>query len=84
MVKFIDLKDLNWSLEEIRGILELLAKKRNVNNYERMTNKDLLSFLKITENLTPEKNTKKPKNKKTKENIIYKLIKKIITKKIKI
>ena len=71
MVKFIDLKDLNLSLEEVRGILELLAKKRNANNYERMTNKDLLFSLKITENLTPEKTTKKPKNKKTKENITY-------------
>ena len=48
MVKFIDLKDLNISLEEMRGILELLAKKRNVNNYERMINKDLLSSLNIT------------------------------------
>ena len=72
MVKFIDLKDLNLSLEEKRGILELLAKKQNVNNYERMTNKDLLSSLKITENLTPEKTTKKAKNKKIKENIKYK------------
>ena len=72
MVKFIDLKDLNLSVEETRGILELLAKKRNVNNYECMTNKDLLSSLKITENLTPEKTTKKTKNKKIKENIIYK------------
>ena len=63
MVKFIDLKELNLSLEELREILELLAKKRNVNNYKRMTNKDLLSSLKITENLTPEKQTtKKPKN----------------------
>ena len=70
MVKFIELKDLNLSLEEITGILELLAKKRNVNNYERMTNKDLLSSLKITENLTPEKTTKKPKIKKEKE-ILY-------------
>ena len=70
MVKFIELKDLNLSLEEITGILELLAKKRNVNNYERMTNKDLLSSLKITENLTPEKTTKKPKIKKEKK-ILY-------------
>ena len=31
-----------------------------------MTNKDLLSSLKIIENLTPEKTTKKPKNKKIK------------------
>ena len=66
MVKFIDLKDLNLSLEKLRDILKLLAKKRNVNNYKRMTNKDLLSSLKITENsapenLTPEKATKKTK-----------------------
>ena len=72
MVKFIDLKELNLSLEEIRGILELLAKRRNVNNYGCMTNKDLLSSLKITENLTPEKTIKKTKNKKIKEYIIYK------------
>ena len=70
MVKFIDLKDLHLSLEELREILELLAKKRDVNNYKHMTNKDLLSSLKITENLTPEKITKKPKHKITKENLI--------------
>ena len=66
MVKFIDLKDLNLSLEKLRDILKLLAKKRNVNNYKRMTNKDLLSSLKITENSTPENLLPEKVTKKTK------------------
>ena len=48
MVEFINLKDLDLSLEESRGIIEFLARKRNVSNYERMTNEELLSTLKKT------------------------------------
>ena len=49
----ISLKNLNLSSEESRDIIEFLARKRNVSNYERMTNEELLSTLK-----------KLPKNKK--------------------
>ena len=40
------LKDLDLSTEESRDIIELLARKRNVSNYERMTDEELLSNLK--------------------------------------
>ena len=46
MAESIDLKDLDFSLEESRDIIEFLAKKRNVSNYECMTNEELLSTLK--------------------------------------
>ena len=42
------LKNLDLSTEESRDIIELLARKRNVSNYERMTDKELLSNLKKT------------------------------------
>ena len=42
----ISLKNVNLSSEESRDIIEFLARKRNVNNYERMTNEELLSTLK--------------------------------------
>ena len=64
----ISLKNLNLSSEESRDIIEFLARKRNVSNYERMTNEELLSTLKKT-----LKNKKKAKitNKK-----LYQKIKK--------
>ena len=40
------LKNLDLSTEESRDIIELLARKRNVSNYERMTYEELLSNLK--------------------------------------
>ena len=40
------LKNLDLSSEESRDIIELLARKRNVCNYERMTDEELLSTLK--------------------------------------
>ena len=46
MAEPIDLKDLNLSLEESRDIIEFFARRRNVSNYERMTNEELLSTLK--------------------------------------
>ena len=41
-------KNLDLSTEESRDIIELLARKRNVSNYERMTDEELLSNLKKT------------------------------------
>ena len=46
MMESINLKDLDLSSEESRDIIEFLARKRNVINYERMTNEELLSTLK--------------------------------------
>ena len=48
MTKSLNLKDLELSLEESRDIIEFLARKRNVSNYERLTNEELLSALKKT------------------------------------
>ena len=50
------LKNLDLSTEESRDIIELLARKRNVSNYECMTDEELLSTLK--------KNSQKQKNNK--------------------
>ena len=41
-------KKLDLSTEESRDIIELLARKRNVSNYERMADEELLSNLKKT------------------------------------
>ena len=46
MAESMSLKDLDVSLEESRDIIEFLARIRNVSNYERMTNEELLSTLK--------------------------------------
>ena len=42
------LKNLDLSSEESKDIIEFLARKRNVSNYERMANEELLSTLKET------------------------------------
>ena len=46
MAESINLEALDLSLEESRDIIEFLARRRNVSNYERMTNEELLSTLK--------------------------------------
>ena len=48
MAESMNLKDLDLALEESRDIIEFLAERRNVSNYERMTNEELLSTLKKT------------------------------------
>ena len=50
----ISLKNLHLSSEESKDIIEFLARKRNVSNYERMTDEELLSALKKT----PQKQSK--------------------------
>ena len=50
MAESINLKGLDLSLEESRDIIEFLARRRNVSNYERMTNEELLSTLKKNSN----------------------------------
>ena len=47
-MKNLNLKDLDLSLEESRDIIEFSARRRNVSNYERMINEELLSTLKKT------------------------------------
>ena len=64
MMESINVKDLNLSLEESRDIIEFLARKRNVSNYERMANEELLSTLKKTPYL-PQKSLKLGKRKNT-------------------
>ena len=55
-MKSIKLKDLNLSLEESRDITEFLARKRNVNNYKRKSNDELLHALKESEEQEKSKN----------------------------
>ena len=66
----LKLKDLNLSLEEPRYITEFLARKRNVNNYKRKSNDELLHALKESEKQEKSKNNQqqqiKSKNKKIK------------------
>ena len=57
-------KRLRLSLEKSRDIIEFLARKRNVSNYERMTNEELLSNLKKNPYL-PQKPLKVGKHKNT-------------------
>ena len=59
----LKLKDLNLSLEESRDIIEFLARKRNVSNYKRISNNELLHALKeyIPENNQQQKNKSKNK-----------------------
>ena len=60
-------KNLDLSTEELRDIIELLARKRNVSNYEHMADKELLSNL---------KKTPKKQKKITNKNKSYQKIKK--------
>ena len=45
-MEHLRLKDLNLSLEEPRNITEFLARKRDVSNYKRKSNDELLSAIK--------------------------------------
>ena len=54
-----NLKDLKLSKEDLRDIIEFLAKKRNIKNYKLKSDDKLLQAIK--ENNTPKK---QPKNKK--------------------
>ena len=66
----LKLKDLNLSLEESKYITEFLARKRNVNNYKRKSNDELLHVLKGSEKQEKSKNNQQRKIKsKNKERI---------------
>ena len=56
----LKLKDLNLSLEELRYIIEFLARKRGVNNYKRKSNYELLNALRML--LESEKQEKSKNN----------------------
>ena len=60
----MNLKDLNLSLEESRDIIEFLTRRRDVSNYDHVTNEELLSTLKKTPYL-PQKPLKLGKRKNT-------------------
>ena len=61
----LELKDLHLSLKELRDIIAFLACKRGVNNYEYMSNDELLLAIKKSKNLTSKKLLKNPKRKIT-------------------
>ena len=60
----LNLADLKLSQEDLRDIIELLAKKRNIKKYKRKSNDKLLQAIK--ENKT---NKQQPKNKERIDNI---------------
>ena len=65
----LKLKDLNLSLEDSRYIIEILARKRNINNYERKSNDELLHALKESEKQEKIKNNQQQIKSKNKERI---------------
>ena len=66
----LKLKDLNLSLEESRYIIEFLARKRNVNNYKRKSNDELLHAFKEPDKQGKSKNNQQQQIKsKNKERI---------------
>ena len=58
----LNLADLNLSLEESRDIIEFLAKKRNIKNYNCKSSNELLRVIK--ENKNNQQQKIKSKNKK--------------------
>ena len=52
----LNLKDLKLSKEDLRDIIELLAKKRNIKNYKHKSDDKLLQAIK--ENNTSKNNLK--------------------------
>ena len=65
----LKLKDLNLSLEESRYIIEFLARKRNINNYKRKSNDELLHALKESEKQKKSKNNQQQIKSKNQERI---------------
>ena len=61
----LNLKDLDLSSKESRDIIECLARKQNISNYEPMTNEELLSTLKKKTPYLPQKLLKLGKRKNT-------------------
>ena len=61
----LKLADLNLSLDEARDIIEFLARKRNIKNYKRKSNNELLRSIK-------ENKSNKQQSKNKKKNRYYK------------
>ena len=57
------------SLEESRYIIKFLARKRNINNYKRKSNDELLHALKESEKQVKSKNNQQQIKSKNKERI---------------
>ena len=82
-MEFITFRYISLSQEESRGIIEFIAKKRNVNNYKDKSDAELLSAIKEkSKNLTPKKPLKNTKC-KISENLTLKKSLKNIKSKIK-
>ena len=60
----IRLGDLNLSSEESTNIIELLARKRNINNYKRKSNNELLVAIKENKSKNNQKEKIKSKTMK--------------------
>ena len=45
-MEILNLADLNLSLEESRDVIQFLAKKRNIKNYNRKSSNELLHAIK--------------------------------------
>ena len=65
-IEDLKLKDLNLSLEDSRDIIEFLARKRNVSNYKRKSNDELLHALK---EYKPKNNQQQQIRSKNKERV---------------
>ena len=84
-MEYITFRDISFSPEESRDIIEFIAKKRNVNNYKDKSNAAFLSAIKEkSRNLTPKKQPKNPKRKISKNLTLKKALKNIKSKKNKI
>ena len=46
-MEYIKLEDLDLSLKELRDIIEFIARKRRINNYQYMVNGELLKKAKM-------------------------------------
>ena len=63
-MEYITFRDISLSPEESRDIIEFIAKKRNVNNYNDKSDVELLSAIKEkSRNLAPKKSLTNPKRK---------------------
>ena len=63
-MEYITFRDISLSPEESRDIIELIAKKRNVNNYKDKPDVELFSAIKEKSRiLTPKKPLKNTKRK---------------------
>ena len=58
-MEYLKLAHLNLSLEESRDIIEFFARKRNIKNYKRKLNNELLRAIKVNKS-----NKQQSKNKK--------------------